>query len=323
MSTRNTLDDQTRRDRINRMKRLIIGILVFWMIFSLAAIVALAVITAGLSGRMKRLEKALTEVTAKRQEAGKNPGKVQETEGRTGNTESIQVSREEKINSGISDEENLAKAGDTHKVYLTFDGGPDNNTDAILDVLENQGVKATFFVNAKDSSKMKDIYRRIVADGHTLGMRSFSNRYSDIYASEKKFSDDLNKISDFLFKVTGMKSQYYRFPGGSGNEISNVEMSSLAQILNKKKIIYYDWNVVADDLAVDSTKEDVVTSVIKGVRKYKTSVVLLHEGTERDTTAKSLSALIDALQDMKAEILPIDGNTHKVQYLQSEQIQKK
>ena len=42
------------------------------------------------------------------------------------------------------DKENLATAEDLHKVYLTFDDGPSENTNAILDILDDYGIKATF-----------------------------------------------------------------------------------------------------------------------------------------------------------------------------------
>ena len=58
------------------------------------------------------------------------------------------------------------------RVYLTFDDGPSANTDRILDILAQYGVKATFFVVGKEG--YTDQYRRIVEDGHTLAMHSYS-----------------------------------------------------------------------------------------------------------------------------------------------------
>ncbi|MBO5489337.1 MAG: polysaccharide deacetylase family protein, partial [Eubacterium sp.] len=62
----------------------------------------------------------------------------------------------------------------TKKVYLTFDDGPGIESDKILDVLKDEGVQATFFVNGKDDDYSKKVYKRIVNEGHTLGMHSFS-----------------------------------------------------------------------------------------------------------------------------------------------------
>lgn len=343
MSTqeRETLDDTRRKARVNRIKKGIIGVLTFWMIFSLVAIIVLSVLAVSLTHRLNRLEKtildgtAATSVSAKTKPDGEdapadsgdkktdeqsteNVGNPEEPSESVSDTESDSDEAVNMATMGIDSPENMAGAEDTHQVYLTFDGGPDENTDAILDVLKQYNVKATFFVSGDESSEMQAVYRRIVADGHTLGMRSYSNQYSEIYESEEAFQADFQKISDYLFKVTGLRSQYYRFLGGSGNEISNVEMSSLVHILNENDVTYFDWNVTADDLAADSTVEDVVSSVTKGVEKYKTSVVLLHEGTDRDITVEALGPLIEALQEMQAEILPIDDSTTVIQYIKAD-----
>lgn len=77
--------------------------------------------------------------------------------------------------------------------------------------MDKYGVKATFFVVGDDSKDMQEVYKRIVKDGHTLGMHSFSNKYSTIYASTEAFEQDFDKISSYLKDVTGVNSLYYRF----------------------------------------------------------------------------------------------------------------
>ncbi len=92
-----------------------------------------------------------------------------------------------KLTQNTSDKENLATAEDLHKVYLTFDDGPSDNTNAILDVLDDYNVKATFFVTGKEDEASKAAYKRIVDEGHTIAMHSYSHKYSDIYASKEAF----------------------------------------------------------------------------------------------------------------------------------------
>ena len=215
---------------------------------------------------------------------------------------------------GIEEADNLATEGDTHKVYLTFDNGPSENTVLILDTLAQYGIKATFFVSGDESEEAAALYQRIVDEGHTLGMHSYSNKYSVIYQSEEAFEEDYHKIQDYLEQVTGVKSQVYRFPGGSDNAISNVPMEALIHFLNKEGTTYYDWNVSAGDTAsMEYTAQEIVENVTQGVVKYKTSVVLLHDGTDAETTVEAIGSLIEALQGMGAEILPIDENTQVIQ----------
>ena len=100
--------------------------------------------------------------------------------------------------SGISDEDNLASEGDLHKVYLTFDNVPSEHTSEILDVLQAYGVKATFFVNGNQDEEMLSVYQRIVDEGHTLGMNSYSNQYSVIYQSEDAFEQDYMTLRELI-----------------------------------------------------------------------------------------------------------------------------
>lgn len=69
------------------------------------------------------------------------------------------------------------------KVYLTFDDGPSENTDQILEILDQYDVKATFFVIGKEDKASKKRYQKIYESGHTLGMHSYSHSYSGIYKS--------------------------------------------------------------------------------------------------------------------------------------------
>ena len=207
MSTKDSeaLEQQRqRRNRINRMKTGIIVTITVWMLVSLLAIILLTVQVARLSSHVKRLEKAGQTTVSQNIPDSEN---VQAADTESSGQET-QKSAYDKVVTGIDSGDNMAKAGDAHKVYLTFDGGPDENTDKILDVLDKCGVKATFFVVGDDSKDMQEVYKRIVKDGHTLGMHSFSNKYSTIYASTEAFEQDFDKISSYLKDVTGVNSLY-------------------------------------------------------------------------------------------------------------------
>ena len=298
-----------RRNRITRMKNVVLMVVAGWMVVSFLAIIILTAQVIYLNHRIDKL-------------TVRNDNPIQEEMTEQDNTENMDLQTEsENVSTDMDTEDNLAKKGDEHKVYLTFDGGPDENTNEILDVLAKYNVKATFFVIGSESDEMKAVYRRIVDEGHTLGMHSYSNSYSTIYSSSDSFEKDVTKLNAYLKKVTGEKSQYYRFPGGSNNEISNVDMSEFIHVLNEKKITYFDWNVSAGDSASDYSVQDIVTNVTEGVSKYKTSVVLLHDGDDKSTTVEALGPLIKALQKMKAKILPIDENTNVIQYIKADSVE--
>ena len=76
----------------------------------------------------------------------------------------------------------------TRYAYLTFDDGPSKNTDAILKILAENDIKATFFVTARNTDEISmQRYRRIAKAGHTLAMHSGTHDYKEIYASRDAF----------------------------------------------------------------------------------------------------------------------------------------
>lgn len=297
-----------RRKRVARMKSAITITVAGWMILSLVAIVVLAMQVVRLNHRIDNLVDG-------------NNGQAQEQQtGIQAKAETGEQTDDDPIE-GLDSSDNLASDGDIHQVYLTFDSGPDDNTNTILDILADNQIKATFFVAGNDKPEMQDVYRRIVSDGHTLGMHSYSNQYSTIYASTDAFRQDLQQIQTFLAETTGTQCVYYRFPGGSNNQISNVDMKEFARVLNENGITYFDWNVSAGDNSAGCSADDIVNNVMAGVSKYKTSIVLLHDGENQNATVEALGPLILALRDMNAEILPIDDNTKVIQYLRSDDVE--
>ena len=310
MATNNELSEQQRRrQRINRMKTGIISTIAIWMIVSLIAIIILSVQVIKLNIQM---DKVMEQESI-----------IDTSDSEKHDTQDTSVSEEEQFTNvvtGIDTEDNFAVAGDTHYVYLTFNSVPGDNTKAILDVLAQHNVKATFFVVGSEDEATAEIYQRIVNEGHTIGMHSYSNRYSSIYSSKDAFKKDYQKLSDYIFELTGVKTKYYRFPGGSGNEISDINMAQFVHILNQEQITYFDWNVSAGDAANGYTTQDVLDNVLGGVSKYKTSVVLLHDGENKSTTVQALGTLIQSLKNQGAVVLPIDEDTKVIQYMKAESV---
>lgn len=199
-------NQRRRRKRIARMKHTIIAIIAGWIILSMILIIFLLVRTRSMERKLDELWQMQRVMNQQVPDTEALP--QEETSGM--DTETVAVTAPA---SGIDETDNLAQDGDVHKVYLTFDDGPSENTDAILDVLSEYDVKATFFVVGKEDEASAAIYQRIVDEGHTLGMHSYSNKYSLIYQSEDAFEADFHQLQDYLYEVTGEKSRYYRFPG--------------------------------------------------------------------------------------------------------------
>ena len=222
-----------------------------------------------------------------------------------------------------SDTETEARTGTeagitaAHKVYLTFDDGPSIYTDQILDILDDYDVKATFFVVGKETETAAEAMKEIVARGHTLGMHSYSHKYTEVYASMESFEEDFTKIHDLLYDVTGVESTVYRFPGGSSNTISRIDMSDFADYLDTQGVRFFDWNISSGDggrvlLSVD----ELVENVTSHIEQRETAIILMHDSADKPTTVEALPTIIEnilALDD--TVILSITDDTEPVQHI--------
>ncbi|WP_081679514.1 polysaccharide deacetylase family protein [Butyrivibrio sp. XPD2002] len=208
----------------------------------------------------------------------------------------------------------------TRRVYITFDDGPSTSTNTILDILDQYGVKATFFVTGKEGSEYAEVYKRIANSGHTIGMHSYSHKYSELYESLESFSADLHKLQTFLYETTGVWSKYYRFPGGSSNTVSNVPMDELIKYLELENISYFDWNVASSDDRAGINKDIIVANVMTGVPKFHEAIILLHDAQDKQATVEALPEIIEQIQAMdNTVIVPITEDTLPVQHISNSQ----
>lgn len=309
-------NQRRRRKRIGRIKSAIVVIIAGWIVISMVLIVCLFIKVSWMERSLNSYIQLQNRIDATDTAEPSAGGSGDESVDGSSTEVSEEINYAAPPVTMVTDEDNLATAGDIHKVYLTFDDGPSENTNAILDILADHDVKATFFVVGREDDESKEAYQRIVNEGHTLGMHSYSNKYSVIYQSRDAFISDYQKLHDYLLEVTGVDSKYYRFPGGSSNQISNVPMADLIAYLDEQNVVYYDWNVTSGDAATAAfSAEEIVEKVTEDVVKYKTSVVLLHDADDKQATVEALDPLIEALEAMDAEILPIDDDTQAIQYV--------
>lgn len=223
---------------------------------------------------------------------------------------------------GASDAEEAA-AGEKdggRKVYLTFDDGPSGNTGEILDILAAYQVKATFFVVGKTEEKYQSLYKRIVEEGHTLAMHSYSHKYNEIYQSRESYIEDLSKLQEFLYETTGVWCRYCRFPGGSSNTVSRVDMHELIDYLEEQDMTYFDWNVSSGDASADYiSPEAVVRNSTARLAEFDEAIILLHDASDKDSTVKALPKLIEKIQAMEdTKIVPITDETEPIHHISND-----
>lgn len=216
--------------------------------------------------------------------------------------------------------ENPESSEGVRKVYLTFDDGPSAYTEELLDILAKYGVKASFFVTGKGKGRYGDVYRRIIEEGHTLGLHSYSHEYNNIYSSLESFQNDLLTLQTFLYNETGVISSFYRFPGGSSNTISQSGTREMAAYLKAMGITYFDWNVSAGDAdGGHLSSEQIINNVMLQLPSRRVAIVLMHDAAGKYSTVEALPGLIEKIQQMEnTEILPISNDTVPIRQVEYE-----
>lgn len=165
-------------------------------------------------------------------------------------------------------------------VYLTFDDGPkQGTTNVILDILKEEGVKATFFVT---NGGPDELIKRIYDEGHTVALHTASHNYSIVYASVDAYFNDLYTVQDRVKRITGYEAKIIRFPGGSSNTVSRKYqvgiMSTLTKEVVNRGFRYFDWNVSSGDAEPGShTASEIANNVINSISKNRANVVLMHD----------------------------------------------
>lgn len=206
---------------------------------------------------------------------------------------------------------------DKRKVYLTFDDGPSPYTERILDILKEYDVKATFFVTATQIEGYEDVCRRIVDEGHGLGIHTYSHVYHEIYSSIDQFEKDIRRIQNYLYRLTGKVVMIYRFPGGSSNTVSRIPAEEMIQWLNEEGIVYFDWNVSPEGNGGQVPgAEQITANCLRGVRQYDPVVVLLHDSYEKKSTIEALPHIIEGILKLEDTVLlSLDRKTAPVQHI--------
>lgn len=164
-------------------------------------------------------------------------------------------------------------------IYLTFDDGPNSGTtNVILDILKEEGVKATFFVT---NNGPDELIKREYDEGHTVALHTATHDYSIVYASDESYFNDLYSVQNRVKRITGYESKIIRFPGGASNTVSrrysNGIMSRLTKEVVNRGFKYYDWNISSGDAGSTTQASGVYNNVVSNLRHDRVNMVLMHD----------------------------------------------
>jgi len=188
-----------------------------------------------------------------------------------------------------------------HKIaYITIDDGPSREvTPGMLDVLQQEGIKATFFV--LPHSGVDDIYQRIIDEGHEIGNHTYTHVYSRLYDSDDivAFEEDVLIAQSFMKEHFGYLTTTFRFPGGAMGRSSKI-IDPRREILAELGYRDFDWHVDSGDAhpnQKDKSAEALTLRVLDNTRGRNQLIVLMHDAKGKSTTLEALPLIIKGLRE--------------------------
>ena len=198
-------------------------------------------------------------------------------------------------------------------VYLTFDDGPSARTDEILDILEKADVKATFFVVGQTQEEQLARMKAITDAGHTLGMHSYSHKYTKIYQSVASYLEDMYELFCQIREVTGTTPTVFRFPGGSINSYNTAVYQEIIAEMLRRGFVPYDWNMSSEDAAASPPAADIIlNNIVTSAEGRNRCLILFHDSVYKYTTVAALPAVIDALKEQGYTFAPLTPDVRPV-----------
>ena len=195
-------------------------------------------------------------------------------------------------------------------IALTFDDGPDPEwTPAILDILKQENVPATFFIIGKNGQAYPDLLRRIVNDGHEIGNHTFTHpNLGEIPVSLTEL--ELNATQRLIESETGRSTVLFRppyFGDAEADKPQEVEPAFLAQQLG---YLMVGVRIDPDDWKLPVTAGEIVDRTIGRALdnnpETRGQVVLLHDsGGDRSATIAALPRLIHELHARGFRFVPV------------------
>ena len=165
-------------------------------------------------------------------------------------------------------------------VHLTIDDWPNENTVRILDILDEYGIKATFFFAAQ--SKDHELYQEIIDRGHAFGNHTVSHNIKKLYSSASNMKQSVRNMEEWLnenFDVSAGK--LLRFPGGTTCKGIPEKLKAFND-LEYAGYHIFDWTCVTGDAGANATAESVYDNVVKTLEDDREIILMHHKAHSAD-----------------------------------------
>lgn len=184
----------------------------------------------------------------------------------------------------------------TKKIALTFDDGPHPRyTERILNILDEYGIKATFFVIGVNIRNYPEPLALIKAAGHEIANHSFSHDNSnDLDASSA--IGEMRRCEELILERVGVKPKLFRPPRGA----NNADVERAAMEMGYSVVL---WSIDTLDWK-NTPAQEIAKNVCENIRGG--DIILMHDYTSgKNTTCDALSLIIPALLEKGYEFVTV------------------
>lgn len=159
---------------------------------------------------------------------------------------------------------------DTKNIYLTFDCGYENGyTKSILKTLENNNVKATFFITGHYLKSSREIVKTMIENGHIIGNHTLNHK-DFTKSTNSEIIKEIKELEDVFYKEFNLPmSKYVRPPRGEYNETSMKVLNENGYKTVFWSLAYVDWH--KDDFYGDNYSYKKIMSKI-----HNGAIILMH-----------------------------------------------
>lgn len=189
-----------------------------------------------------------------------------------------------------------------NKVALTINCAWNaDDIDSILETLKKHDCKVTFFVVGDWVTKYPEAVKKIYDEGHEIGNHSDSHPHVNNMDLESNI-DQIQKCSDKVEKITGVKTKLYRGPYGEYND-------TVINATGKTGHLAIQWSIDSLDyksLTCEQMWERIEPKLENG------GIILMHNGTEN--TALSLDTLLSNIESKNFKIVKVSDLVYSNDY---------
>ncbi|MBP3889526.1 MAG: polysaccharide deacetylase [Cellulosilyticum sp.] len=159
-------------------------------------------------------------------------------------------------------------------LYLTFDDGPSEYTNELLDLLNKHHMKATFFMLDAEMQRNPEVVKRMINEGHAVGVHGVTHEKETFYCGVFGPVKEMDQANDTLQSISGQRTVLARTPYGSSPYLTKKQREAL----DSRHYILWDWNIDSRDWSYRNPQKT-FNHTIKDLGKMQKDpkVILFHD----------------------------------------------